>query len=159
MNFNRVFKTNTSKIIALLVLFAIIAFFGGLLFSWGYRFQKRTWLLRGSYMAIAVFWVVLSIRAICVKVHFGALWRGMMDDIYNKHARRYENTLTQDYRDLNSRYPMAVAEYESHCWHQHPRPTNTEIMESALTISEEEWIEREKQAREKVAHKHEKLNQ
>ena len=66
MNFNRIFKTNTSKIIALLVLFAIIAFFGGLLFSWGYRFQKRTWFLRGSYMAIAVLWVVLSIRAICV---------------------------------------------------------------------------------------------
>ena len=156
MNFNRIFKTNTSKIIALLVLFAIIAFFGGLLFSWGYRFQKRTWFLRGSYMAIAVLWVVLSIRGICVKVHFGNLWHGMMNELYDR-SRHYENDLIQNYRDLNARYPMAVAEYESHCWHQHPRPTNTEIMESALKISEMEWIEREKAARNKVASKHEKL--
>ena len=51
MNWNRYFKTNWSKIVALLLLFAVIAFFGGLLFSWGYRFQKSTWLLRGAYMA------------------------------------------------------------------------------------------------------------
>jgi hypothetical protein len=153
MNGNRFFKTNWSKIVALLLLFAVIAFFGGLLFSWGYRFQKRTWLLRGSYMAIAVLWVVMSIRAICIKVHFGALWRGMMDEIY-KRAGHYENSLYQNYQDLNSRYPMAVAEFESHCWHQHPRPTNSEIMEMALKISEIEWSEREKKAREKVASKH-----
>ena len=151
MNWNRYFKTNWSKIVALLLLFAVIAFFGGLLFSWGYRFQKRTWLLRGSYMAIAVLWVVMSIRAICIKVHFGTLWRGMMDEIYKRH---YENSLYQNYQDLNSRYPMAVAEFESHCWHQHPRPTNSEIMEMALKISEIEWSEREKKAREKVASKH-----
>ena len=153
MNWNRYFKTNWSKIVALLLLFAVIAFFGGLLFSWGYRFQKRTWLLRGSYMAIAVLWVVMSIRAICIKVHFGTLWRGMMDEIYTR-AGHYENSLYQKYQDLNSRYPMAVAEFESHCWHQHPRPTNSEIMEMALKISEIEWSEREKKAREKVASKH-----
>lgn len=153
MNWNRYFKSNWSKIVALLLLFAIIAFFGGLLFSWGYRFRKRTLLFRGSYMAIAVLWVVLSIRAICIKVHFGALWRGMMDEIY-KRAGHYENSLYQNYQDLNSRYPMAVAEFESHCWHQHPRPTNSEIMEMALKISEIEWSEREKKAREKVASKH-----
>lgn len=153
MNWNRYFKTNWSKIVALLLLFAVIAFFGGLLFSWGYRFRKRTWLLRGSYMAIAVLWVVMSIRAVCIKVHFGTLWRGMMDEIY-KRAGRYENSLYQNYQDLNSRYPMAVAEFESHCWHQHPRPTNSEIMEMALKISEIEWSEREKKAREKVASKH-----
>jgi len=150
---NRIFKSNWSKILALLLLFAIIAFFGGLLFSWGYRFKKRTLLLRGAYMAIAVLWVVLTIWTICKKVRFGALWRGMMDEIY-KRAGRYENTLYQNYQDLNSRYPMAVAEYESHCWHQHPRPTNTEIMESALAISESEWIEREKKAKDRVANKH-----
>lgn len=153
MNLNRIFKSNWSKILALLLLFAIIAFFGGLLFSWGYRFKKRTLLLRGAYMAIAVLWVVLTIWTICKKVHFGVLWRGMMDEIY-KRAGRYENTLYQSYQDLNSRYPMAVAEYESHCWHQHPRPTNTEIMESALAISESEWIEREKKAKDRVANKH-----
>ena len=104
-------------------------------------------------MAIAVLWVVMSIRAICIKVHFGTLWRGMMDEIY-KRAGHYENSLYQNYQDLNSRYPMAVAEFESHCWHQHPRPTNSEIMEMALKISEIEWSEREKKAREKVASKH-----
>ena len=78
MSWNRVFKSNWSKVLALLLLFAIIAFFGGLLFSWGYRFRKRTLLLRGSYMAIAVLWVVLTIWTICRKVHFGALWRGMI---------------------------------------------------------------------------------
>lgn len=150
---DRIFKSNWSKILALLLLFAIIAFFGGLLFSWGYRFKKRTLLLRGGYMAIAVLWVVLTIWTICKKVHFGVLWRGMMDEIY-KRAGRYENSLYQSYQDLNSRYPMAVAEYESHCWHQHPRPTNTEIMESALAISESEWIEREKKAKDRVANKH-----
>lgn len=153
MNWNRVFKNNRSKVLALLLLFAIIAFFGGLLFSWGYRFQKRTLFLRGSYMAIAVLWVVLTIWTICRKVHFGALWRGMMNEIYRR-AEHYENSLYQNYQDLNSRYPMAIAEYESHCWHQHPRPTNTEIMESALAISESEWIEREKKAKDRVANKH-----
>ena len=153
MNRNRYLKSNWSKVLTLIVIFAIIIFLGSLLFSWGYRFRKRTLFLRGMYMAIAVLWVVLSIRAICIKVHFGALWRGMMDEIY-KRAGRYENSLYQNYQDLNSRYPMAVAEFESHCWHQHPRPTNSEIMEMALKISEIEWSEREKKAREKVASKH-----
>ena len=152
MNWNRYFKSNWSKILALLIVFAIIIFLGGLLFSWGYRFKKRTLLLRGSYMLIAVLWVVLSIRAICIKVHFGAIWRGLMNDI-DRRIHGYEDELTKNYQDLISRYPLAVAEYESHCWRQTPRPTNSEIMESALAIDEREWIEREKRAREKVTNK------
>lgn len=155
MDFNRYFKTNWQKILALIFLFAVIAFLGGILFTCGLGFRKRTLFLRMSYMIIAVLWVVLSIRAICIKVHFGDIWRGMINEIYDRKDK-YAQEMYKRYQDLNSQYPMAVAEYESHCWHQHPRPTNSEIMESALAITDVEWIEREKKAREKVASKHEK---
>lgn len=149
---NRFFKSNRSKFIALLFLFAVIVFLGGILFTLGLGFRRRTLFLRGAYMAIAVLWVVLSIYAICVKVNFKAIWRGMIDEFYARQEN-YERTLSRNYQDLLSRYPMAVAEYESHCWHQNPRPTNSEIMESALAMSEQEWVEREIAAEKKMAEK------
>ena len=108
-------------------------------------------------MAIAVLWVVLSIYAICVKVNFKAIWRGMIDEFYDRQES-YERTLNRNYQDLLSRYPLAVAEYESHCWHQKPRPTNSEIMESALAMSEQEWVEREVAAEKKMAEKNSSHN-
>lgn len=150
MNWNRYFKTNRSKFWGLMVLFLIIIFFGGVLFTWGYLFKRRTLYLRGAYMLIAVLWVVLSIRAICIKVNFRAIWRGMVDQFYARQES-YERDLDRRYQDLISRYPMAVAEYESQCWHQNPRPTNSEIKESALVIEEREWVERERAAEKKMA--------
>lgn len=149
---NRVFKNNRSRFIALIILFIVIVALGGVLFVLGYLFRRRTLFLRGAYMAIAVLWVVLTIYAICVKVNFRAIWRGMIDEFYAR-KENYERTLSRNYQDLLSRYPMAVAEYESHCWHQNPRPTNSEIMESALAINEREWVEREVAAEKKMAEK------
>ena len=152
MNWNRYFKSNRSKVLALILLFAVIMFLGGILFTCGLGFRRRTIFLRMSYTIIAVLWVVLSIRAICIKVNFKAIWRGMIDEFYDRQES-YERTLNRRYQDLLSRFPMAVAEYESHCWHQHPRPTNSEIMESALAIGEQEWAKREVAAEQKVANK------
>ena len=152
MNWNRYFKSNRSKVLALILLFAVIMFLGGILFTCGLGFRRRTIFLRMSYMIIAVLWVVLSIRAICIKVNFKAIWHGMIDEFYDRQEN-YERTLNRRYQDLLSRFPMAVAEYESHCWHQHPRPTNSEIMESALAIGEQEWAKREVAAEQKVANK------
>lgn len=152
MNWNRFFKSNRSKFIALIILFLVITFLGGILFTCGLGFRARTLFLRMSYMIIAVLWVVLSIRAICIKVNFRAIWRGVIDEFYDRREN-YERTLNRNYQDLLSRYPIAVAEYESHCWHQNPRPTNSEIMESALAMSEQEWVEREVAAEKKMAEK------
>ena len=108
--------------------------------------------MRGAYMVIAVLWVVLSIRAICIRVNFKAIWRGVIDEFYDSQEG-YERSLNMRYQDLLSRFPLAVAEYESHCWHQHPRPTNSEIMESALAMDEQEWSQRESAAEKKMAEK------
>ena len=152
MNWNSIFKSNRTKFTALVILFLIIIFLGGILFTCGLGFRRRTILLRMSYMTIAALWVVLSIRAICIKVNFKAIWLGMIDEFYDR-KESYERTLNRNYQELLSRYPMAVAEYESHCWHQVPRPTNSEIMESALAIEEKEWVEREMTAERKMAEK------
>ena len=75
-----------------------------------------------------------------------------MADIYG-HKEDFLLKTRRDYQDLVSKYPLAIAEYESHCWHQNPRPTQLEIMDSALAITEYEWIEREKKARQKISEK------
>lgn len=152
MNWNQYFSSNRTKLLALVILFTLIVFSGSILFTCGLGFRRRTLFLRGAYMVIAVLWVVLSIRAICIKVNFRAIWRGVIDEFYDSQEG-YERSLNMRYQDLLSRFPLAVAEYESHCWHQHPRPTNSEIMESALAMDEQEWSQRESVAEKKMAEK------
>lgn len=152
MNWNQYFSSNRTKLLALVILFTLIVFSGSILFTCGLGFRRRTLFLRGAYMVIAVLWVVLSIRAICIKVNFKAIWRGVIDEFYDSQEG-YERSLNMRYQDLLSRFPLAVAEYESHCWHQHPRPTNSEIMESALAMDEQEWSQRESAAEKKMAEK------
>lgn len=152
MNWNQYFSSNRTKLLALLILFTLIVFSGSILFTCGLGFRRRTFFLRGAYMVIAVLWVVLSIRAICIRVNFKAIWRGVIDEFYDSQEG-YERSLNMRYQDLLSRFPLAVAEYESHCWHQHPRPTNSEIMESALAMDEQEWSQRESAAEKKMAEK------
>jgi len=148
------FKSNLFKILLLLLLFAVILYFGSLLFDWGYRFRKRTLFLRITYMSIAVIWSVGTIAGLCHYFRFGKLWRGMMDDFYS-HQDDFQRDIYKEYQVLLTKYPIAVAQFESKCWKQDPRPTNVEVMESALKISEAEWEEREKAAKEKMAQKHE----
>lgn len=146
---NKLFKSNLSKIILFFIVFIIILYFGGLLFSWGYRFRRRTLFLRISYMTIATIWSVGNIWWICVRFRFGEYWRGLMDDIYSRQEK-FRTDLRLQYQDLMNRYPLAVAEYETYCWKQRPRPSATEIMENALKISNLEWLDREKKAKEKI---------
>ena len=73
----------------------------------------------------------------------------MIEDFYS-HQEDFERDLTKEYQILLSKYPIAVAQYESKCWKQNPRPTNVEIMDNALKISEIEWSEKEKEAEEKM---------
>ena len=148
-------KSNLFKIIIFIVVFLIIAYFGSILFDWGYRFRKRTVFLRATYMSLAVIWVVGSIWWICYRFRFGDIWRAMIDDFYS-HQEDFAKDLTKDYQALLAKYPIAVAQFESKCWKQDPRPTNVEIMDSALKISEQEWQEREKKAKESMAQKHAK---
>lgn len=152
MNWRRFFKSNLAKIIGLILIFAVLTFLGGILFNWGLRFRKRSLSLRLSYMIIAVVWVILSIRAVCIKFKFGAIWRGMIEDFYIRQDN-FDRDLRKRYTELQDNYPLAVAEYESHCWKQKPRPTSPEIMESALAISDSEWVERELAAKAKVESK------
>ena len=103
-------------------------------------------------MAIAVALVVFTVRWLCVKYNFAGLWQGMMNDLYS-HQEDFVLRIHRDYQELMSKYPLAIAEYESHCWKQDPRPSTPEIMESALAIKETEWTEREKKARKKMEEK------
>ena len=139
----------------MLLVFIAVVFLASILFACGLGFQKRTWFLRSLYMVIAVVWVVFTVRWLCVKYDFAGLWRGMINDIYS-HQEDFVLKIHRDYQELVSHYPLAIAEYESHCWRQNPRPSTPEIMESALKISELEWIEREKAARKKMEEKHRK---
>ena len=79
----------------------------------------------------------------------------MINDVYS-HQEDFVLKIHREYQELVSKYPMAIAEYESHCWKQNPRPSTPEIMESALAINEYEWMEREKKARKKMEEKREK---
>lgn len=142
-------KSNLFKVLLFFVVFLIIAFFGGILFDWGYRFRKCTIFLRGAYMSIAVIWVVGCIWWISYRFRFGDKWRGMIEDFY-AHQEDFERDMSKEYQVLLSKYPIAVAQYESKCWKQNPRPTNVEIMDNALKISDSEWEEREKEAKEKL---------
>ena len=137
------------------MLFVAIEFIGSMLFACGLGFQKRTAFLRAMYMVIAVAWVVFTVRWLCLKFDFAGLWRGMINDVYS-HQEDFVLKIHREYQELVSKYPMAIAEYESHCWKQNPRPSTPEIMESALAINEDEWMEREKKARKKMEEKREK---
>ena len=147
-----ILRKNWVRILLLLFVFFVIIFMASILFDCGLAFRKRTIFFRLSYMLIAVLWVFFTVRWLCVRYDFAGLWRGMMNDIYN-HQEDFVLRIHRDYQELVSKYPLAIAEYESHCWRQNPRPTYPEIMESALAISELEWIEREKNARKKVSEK------
>lgn len=156
MSLKSFLKSNTGKVLLLLLFFVIIVFMASVLFACGLGFQKRTIFLRSTYMIVAVAWVVFTVRWLCVRYNFAGLWLGMMNDHYS-HQEDFMLKIHRDYQDLVSKYPLAIAEYESHCWRQNPRPSTPEIMESALAISEQEWIEREKNARAKMdAKRHKK---
>ena len=155
MNYKSVLKSNWGRVVLLLLVFAVIVFIASMLFACGLGFKKRTLFLRGTYMAIAVAWVAFTVRWLCLKYDFAGLWRGMMNDHYN-HKEDFVLKVRREYQELVSKYPLAVAEYESHCWRQNPRPSTPEIMESALAINDYEWIEREKKARKKMDEKREK---
>lgn len=157
MKQSKLFKSNLSKIILFILIFLIILAFGGTLFSWGFRFRKRTLFLRISYMTIATIWSVGCIWWICVRYRFGEIWQGLMDDIYSLQDK-FKRDLRLQYQDLINHYPLAVAEYETSCWKQRPRPTTTEIIENALKIPNLEWQEREKKAKEKIELRKEKRN-
>jgi len=152
MSVKSVMKSNWFKIVLLLLAFSAIVLVSSMLFACGLGFRKRTFLLRGTYMAIAVALVVFTVRWLCVKYNFAGLWQGMMNDLYS-HQEDFVLRIHRDYQELMSKYPLAIAEYESHCWKQDPRPSTPEIMESALAIKETEWIEREKKARKKMEEK------
>lgn len=146
MGRKKFFKTNAGRLLTLLVVFAIIVVFASLLFAAGVEFKRRTLFLRIVYMAAAVLWVFFTVRWLCVKYEFAGLWHGLIDEFHG-HEEDFVLRLHRQYQELLSKYPMSVAEFESHCWHQNPRPTSPEIMEMALAISEEEWLERESKAK------------
>ena len=155
MNLKSILRSNVVRVMLMLLVFALIVYVGSILFACGLGFQKRTAFLRALYMVIAVAWVVFTVRWLCLKYNFAGLWRGMMNDVYS-HQEDFVLRIHREYQELVSKYPLAIAEYESHCWKQNPRPSTPEIMESALAISEIEWIEREKKARKKIDEKREK---
>ncbi len=136
-------KRNVAKVLLFLVVFLVIAFLGGILFTCGLGFRMRTLLFRLFLMGVSVVWVVGCIWWICHRYRFGDIWRGMIDDLY-AHQEDFERDLAKEYQALLSEFPMAVAQYEAACWKQRPRPTNVEIMDGALKISRQEWVEREK---------------
>lgn len=152
MDYKSFLRHNWVRVVLLLLVFIAIIFLASILFCSGLGFTKRTWGLRSTYMIAAVLWVFFTVRWLCLKYDFAGLWRGMMADIYG-HKEDFLLKTRRDYQELVSNYPLAIAEYESHCWHQNPRPTQLEIMESALAITEYEWIEREKKARQKISEK------
>lgn len=152
MGIKTFFKTNLGRMLLLLAVFAVIIVFASMLFTAGLEFEKRTVFLRAMYMLIAVLWVFFTVRWLCLKYDFAGLWHSLMDEIHG-HEEDFVLKLHRQYQDLMSKYPMSVAEFESHCWHQKPRPTSPEIMEMALAISEEEWAEREGKAKAKVEQK------
>ena len=155
MNIKSVMKSNWSKLALLLAVFVVIVFAASILFACGLGFQKRTLFLRGTYMVISVAWVVFTVRWLCLMYDFAGLWRSIVNDVYN-HQEDFVLKMHREYQELVSKYPLAIAEYESHCWKQNPRPSTPEIMESALSMNEKEWIEREKKARQKMDEKREK---
>lgn len=149
MNYKTILRKNWAKLLLLLALFAAVEFVASMLFACGLGFQKRTLFLRSLYMLLAVVWVVFTVRWLCLKFDFAGLWRGLMNDVY-RHQEDFVVKIHRDYQDLVSKYPLSIAEFESHCWRQNPRPSTPEIMEAALAINELEWIEREKKARAKM---------
>lgn len=155
MNIKSIMKSNWFKLALLLLVFVVVVFVASILFACGLGFQKRTLFLRGTYMVIAVAWVVFTVRWLCFKYDFAGLWRSIVNDVYN-HQEDFVLKIHREYQELVSKYPLAIAEYESHCWKQDPRPSTPEIMESALAMNEKEWIEREQRARQKMDAKREK---
>lgn len=149
----KILKSNWFRVVLLLLAFAVVVYIASILFACGLGFKKRTLLLRLVYMVVSVAWVFFTVRWLCLKYDFAGLWRGMVNDLYS-HQEDFVLKIHRDYQELVSHYPLAIAEYESHCWKQNPRPSTPEIMESALAISELEWVEREKRAREKMKEKH-----
>jgi hypothetical protein len=79
---------------------------------------------------------------------------GVLEDYY-AHQEDFERDIRKRYQDLVEQFPLAIAEYESHCWKLNPRPSNPEMMEKALAMDSHVWMEKEMAAKEKIAHKRE----
>ena len=141
--------SNTAKVLMWIFVYLVVLFLGSILFTCGLGFRKRTMFLRMTYMIIAVVWSVSMIIVLAIRYNFSTLWHGMIEDIID-HQEDYERGLRRRYQDLITNYPLSIAEFESHCWHKDPRPSNPEIMEEALALGEEEWSKREAAARHKM---------
>lgn len=155
MNLKTLLKRNWFKVVLLFLAFAIIVYIASILFSCGLGFKKRTAFLRIMFIVVSLLWAFFTVRGLCIRYDFAGLWRGMVDELYG-HQEDFLLRIRREYQELMSDYPLAVAEYETHCWRQNPRPSQFEIIESALAISQEEWIEREKHARQSMYEKNKK---
>ena len=87
----------------------------------------------------------LTIRYIVIRSKFLSLWYSLMDMKYSR-KNTYESQLQQKYVFLKECYPLSIANFEEKCWRKTPKPSNYEIMENAVSISEDTWKESEKQA-------------
>lgn len=144
-------KSNLCRVLTFLFVFLLLISASAVLFIRSLRFYAVP-ILRALYIGISIVWAVASIWWVIVRFDFVKYWRGMVDDFWDSQED-FERELYIKYRELMDTYPIAIAEYESHCWRQSPRPTNPEMMEQALAISVDEWKEREEKAKARLAEK------
>ena len=91
---------------------------------------------------------ILTIRTILVKTHFKDCWRDWNDDLFSlKYS--YEDDLYRQYSNLTTKYPMALAQYESDQKNRNSNLPNYKIMEKALEIDDYNWQKLEEAARSK----------
>lgn len=144
-------KSNLCRVLTFFFVFLLLISASAVLFIRSLRFYAVP-ILRALYIGISIVWAVASIWWVIVRFDFVKYWRGMVDDFWDSQED-FERELYIKYRELMDTYPIAIAEYESHCWRQSPRPTNPEMMEQALAISVDEWKEREEKAKARLAEK------
>ena len=91
---------------------------------------------------VLLIWV-LSIRIILRIGHFKNLLFEFNNSILF-HRNSYERDISTRYNLLKVKYPLAIAEFEKVCWKDRSLLSNYEIFEQALSISEQDWIEKER---------------
>lgn len=142
------FFKRTSTKIALITLLCIVILIIGFIPLSIVLVMYQTLIVRALIAAAGIIWAIVTDFVILTRSNYFKLWRQYRHQ--RKHTRMHQTiALYPEYQALRKKYPLSIRRYEQHIRHHHASMSEDEMIEQALSVSEEEWAAREAFRREK----------
>lgn len=131
---------NAKLRVALLTIFFLAVLALGYVTIWVSLHMAQTPTIRVIIAAIGPVWAILTIFIVADRSSYLQLLNGM-NRRRKKENMNWEVSFNDEYMELKNKYPLAIHRHEQHCRHHHIGVD--EMIDMALSTSEEEWKERE----------------